>query len=326
MITSKDVVVVPTYKRPEFLACCLSRIRAAEPLIDIFVFPDRGTLFDTEQSWVMSNPGMGKPVYPCWVPKHDYYGNTFNAMEALRFAWNMGNYNHIFYIEDDVMVHPDFFDWHREQLEEVPELFCSMGWVFNRHAPIDDAVMYQPWYYAIGTCFPWARLSRVIEHATPEYYADMQGYIERTFRSSHLNSPYGIQHFEQDGLIQRVLDQQKMSTASCGVAKCDHIGTVGYNRGWNTSDEFFAGCRSLHQRIERVEELIADPYWRASVFGRDIVEREVGRTLPPRTYRYKIEAPGGFTSEFSSELDLKRLPKRINSVPVTPDTKIVLLS
>lgn len=317
-----EVVVVTTYKRPELLYACLKRIRVIEPDIPISIFPDRGTWKDPELraalEFLQENTQLN------FVPDHDYHGNTFNAMEALRWAYNEG-WERVYYIEDDVMIDPDFFQWHREQHEEAKEngieLFASMAWIFNRHAPITDDVFYQPWYYAIGTCFQRKKLELVAQHATPRYYADMQGYIEKTFPKSNLNSPFGIQHFEQDGLIQRILDVDRSQTVSPGIAKCAHLGFFGYNRGWNTQSDLLA-LPTFAERYAALEAFIADPYARAEAFGRDIVEREIGHELPKREIHYRLSLPGGWESEFTSELTPKHLPKRINSVRLPADAVI----
>jgi hypothetical protein len=317
-----DCVVVPTYNRPEFLENCILAIREANADIPIFLFPDRGTAKDVELHAIVKKH-VG--VYPKWVPNHGYHGNSYNALEALRWAWN-GHFEKIFYVEDDVMVHRDFFDWHYEMHNEWPDLFASMAWVFNRFSPMTDEPLFQPWYYAIGTCFTFNKLAKIVEHASPLYYEDMAGYIEKNFRKSKLNSPFGIQHYEQDGLIQRILDADKSQTVSSGIAKCTHLGCIGYNRGWSRSEEFFAGCKTMAQRVERVAEFYRDPWWRADVFGRDIVQREIGRERPQRDLHYTVTLPGGWESEFVSELTTPHLPRRINSVLLPRDARIVLSS
>lgn len=315
-----EICLVTTYKRPEHLFMCLDRILRAEPEMDVMVFPDRGTLHDEELKMLMAAFSVRK-VNWAYVPDHDYHGNTYNTMEAFRFAAN-ANIDTVYYIEDDVMIHPDFFKWHRAQHEMWPEIFATMAWIFNRHAPISDDAMFQPWYYAIGTCFKLEKLKLVAQHASPKYYADMQGYIESNFPLSKLNSPFGIQHFEQDGLIQRVLDLDHTQTISPGIAKCSHMGNFGYNRGWDPAIDFFGDAELFMQRVDRLDTFINDPYWRAEVFGRDIVEREIGKTLEPRTFNYRLSLPGGWATEFKSELSQDRLPRRIHSVTIGSDAHI----
>lgn len=319
-----EVVLIPTYKRPEHLVCCLRRIRKWEPDIQIAVFPDRCTAKDedTEQA-LRFHRNDSTLIVP--VPDHDFHGNTYNAMEAFRWAFNEG-FDRIFYIEDDVMIHPDFFAWHRAQHDLWPKIFATMAWVFNRHAPLVDDVMFQPWYYAIGTCFTRRKLALVVEHANPKYYADMPGYVERTFPESQLNTPFGIQHYEQDGLIQRVLDVDKTQTISPGITKCTHMGSFGYNYGWGGRDELFANCGSFMDRCKRLESFIADPYWRSEIFGREIVEREIGHRLPRREFTYKISIPGGWETIFKSELSKQTLPRKIHSVPLPSNAVIEKIS
>lgn len=318
-----EVVVIPTLGRPELLYCCLRRIRAAEPKIPIHIFPDRGTFYDEDLR--MATKGC-KNLHLHFVGDNPWYGNSANAMECLRWAFNAGFYR-TFYIESDVMIHEDFFSWHRTQHEMFSDIFASMGWVFNHHAPITDDLLFQPWYYAIGTCFSRSKLELVARHACPKYYSDMQGYMERTFGTKNLFAPFGIQHYEHDGLIQRILMHDGSQTVAPGIAKCSHMGFVrSYGRvGIETLyEEFFANHHEFARRVEVIESLIADHYWRASVFGKAIVEREVGRELPPRNFRYKIRLKGGWESDVVSDLDIKRLPKRLNSVPLPSDAEIVL--
>jgi len=316
----REVCVIPTYRREEHLFCCLKRIRAIEPTIPVAIFPDRCTWNDQSLT-VALRYFRGKDTQVHVVPDHDYHGNTMNVMEALRWAYNE-RWDRVFYIEDDVMVHEDFFAWHRAQHDMWPRIFATMAWIFNRHAPIVDDVLFQPWFYAVGTCIARNKLGLIVQHATPKYYADMPGYVEKTFPGSQLNTPFGIQHYEQDGLIQRVLDVDKTQTISPGITKCSHLGSFGYNRGWDYRDDFFTNCGDFDDRVKRLESFIADPYWRAEVFGREIVEREIGRELPKRSFRYRITLPGGWETETISELSKDRLPRRINSVSL-PQNAII---
>jgi len=322
MRMTTEIVIVPTYKREELLHACLERIRKYEPDIRIEIFPDRGTFADDK--FMEAAGGFGATAHT--VPQHPYYGNTTNTMEALRLAYE-AEIDRVFYIESDVMVHADFFSWHREMQEEFPDIFASMAWVFNRHAPIDDSLSFQPWYYAVGTCFSRNSLARIAKHATPAYYRDMRGYIQRNFPGSHLNSPFGIMHFEQDGLIQRVLGEKKGDmTVSAGRARCTHMGFVrSYGDGTNFDDyDMILGPGTFAERCAKLEALIADPYWRAKMFAREVVEREEGHILEHRELRYRLRI-GEWESEFTSELTREVLPPRINSVRVPPGASVELI-
>jgi hypothetical protein len=318
----KELIVIPTYKRPEMLFYCLSLLRNFAPEIPVAVFPDRGTLNDKETLEVLDafDPDL---VQGMLVPEHDYYGNTYNVMEALRWAY-CTRAELIYYIEDDVMIHEDFFAWHREMHEEFgDDIFAAMGWVFNHYAPITVDPMFQPWYYAIGTSFKREKLAHIVEHATPRYYEAMPEYVQKTFKNSILNSPINITHYEQDGLIQRVIDVDKSQTVCSGIARCSHLGVFGYNRGWEKRDDFFGDAKTFEARLAKISQLIGDPYWRASLFGRAIVEREIGKILPPRLHKYLLKL-GAFECDYESELAVDQLPKRLRSVPRSPEMEIVV--
>ena len=318
----KQVVLVPTYRREELLHCCLRRLRGLDGDIPIHVFPDRGTYSDGHVIRICNE----FETHSHLVPDNDWYGNTANIMNAYLWAYNEG-YERIYMVESDVMVHSDFFSWHREQHEENDDIFCSMGWIFNREAPITNDVLFQPWYYSIGVCFSWEKLALVVQHATPKYYGDMPGYITRNFKASAVTDPFSIAHWEQDGLIQRVLWEDRSQTVAPGIAKCSHVGAIrSYGDGTQRSyEEFFQfGQMGFQDRVKRIEEFIADPYWRVQAFGRALVEREVGYELPKREFVYRVTLPGGWESTFKSELSKTFLPRRINSVPMPAEAQVMV--
>jgi hypothetical protein len=320
----KECCIVPTFHREELLFYCLSLIRAFEPEIDLHVFPDRGTFYDP----LVQQIADGARATLHLVPDNEWYGNTANAMNAYLWAFNAG-YDRVFYIESDILVHPDFFTWHRAQHEEREDIFASMAWVFNRFAPLTDDVMYQPWFYAIGVCFARPKLELVVRHATPLYYADMPGYLAKHFRTSPLNDPLNISHYEQDGLIQRILDEDKSQTVSPGIAKCSHLGfsrSYGSEKSLSDYDDFLGKGRSFEERLAKLQEFVADPYWRATIFDREVVEREIGHRLSKREITYRVTLPGGWETTFVSELGRAQLPRRIHSVTLPPEAVIEKIS
>jgi hypothetical protein len=313
----RELILVPTYKRKWLLFSCLERIRTYCGKAEIIVFSDRAS---------EEGKDAAEMFKAAWIqmPEHDYYGNSYSTMEAYRFAYNMGA-DLVYLIEDDVMVHPDFFDWHREMHREFPEIFAAMGWVFNQHAPIDKGEMFQPWFYSIGVSFSREMLKLIVEHASPLYYGDMHKYIRERFKSSPLNDPFNIMHVEQDGLIQRILDQNKSQTVSSGIAHCSHIGMGGYNRGWTTYAKFFEGIDHYEDAARKVDAFLKDPYWRISLFGRGVVERELGYHVPERKLNYTVRFDG-WESDFVSEMSRANLPRRINGTEIPEHAEIMLNS
>ena len=317
-----EVVIVPTYKREELLHCCLRRVREQDERMPILVFSDRGEI----------TPNLQGICYQFAAdlivqPTHEYYGNTFSAGEALRFAYLCG-YEVIHYLEDDTFIRSGFFDWTRKVHSDFDNIFCSCGWTFNRFAPIVDETYFASWIYIPQFTITRKMLELALPHLNPLYYARMKKYISRNFAGNPLQSvhPQAIQHYELDGLLQRVMMESKLQVAWNSIAKVEHMGFAGYNRGgYLAYEDFFQGEKGFAKRVELVEDLVRDPYYRMHIFGREIVERELGYEVPERQFRYRM-AIGEYSSEFTSSLLPHQLPKTINSVPRTPETEIVVAS
>jgi len=319
----KDVVVICTYKRNELLYCCLKRVREADAQVPILLFPDRGTWKDRELQSI-STKFSAEIVH---VPDHDHYGNSWNAGEALRYVYHAG-FELVHYLEDDAFVKPDFFTWTRQGHENFNDIFCSAGWVFNLHSPLDSGDYFVPWLYIPQFSIKRDKLALIYEHLGPKYYTEMQGYIEKHFKGNVLNKMYtDILHFEIDGLIQRIIFEDRSQVLWPSIAKVEHMGFGGYNRGgYERYEEFFSdfSANTLTARVEAIESVFEDVHWRANVFGKSIIEREIGAEIVKREFVYRIELPGGWTSEYKSDLRRALLPRRINSVNVPHNAEIVL--
>jgi len=316
----KEVCLVLTYKRDELLHCCLRRLRGLDGDISIIVFSDR-----RETSKNLESTCDEFEARLILQPRHSYHGNSFSAGEALRFAYLSG-YELIHYVEDDCMVKADFFRWTRETHSDWDDIFCSCSWVFNHHMPIVDETYFAPWIYIPQFTIKRDKLALVIPHLNPLYFSDMSRYLGENFRDESMVRLYPqVAHYEIDGLLQRVIAKERLQVAWNGIARAQHCGAMGgYNKGgYAKYDEFF-GSRTAQERIAFAEEFISDPHWRLQYFPREIVEREVGHEIPERVFRYKMLVPPDWECEFTSDLLVHQLPRRLNSVSVTSETKIVV--
>ena len=281
-----ECVIVPTYKRTELLACCLRRVREQSKTIPIFVFSDRGE-YSLELKTVCCDFFADLIIQP----KHDYSGNSMNAGEALRFAYN-SNYQMVMYLEDDTFVKPGWLDWTREMHEELDDtfpLFASCGWVFNHQMPFSMESYLAQWIYIPQFSITRKKLELVMPHLGPLYYRDMCEYIQSRFPTNAINALYpNVVHYEIDGLLQRVLMDSHSQCVWRATTMVDHFGAGGYNRGWDNYENLFIGCNTFDERVARLEELYKDIYWRAETFGRSHVEREVGHRIAKRIIKYRI--------------------------------------
>jgi len=318
----KECCLVVTYQRPELLYCCLRRLSVQAGDVPIFVFGDRG-----ETNELLRNTCAEFRATLILHPYHDYHGNSYAAGEALRFAYNSG-FDLTHYVEDDCFVKPDWLAWTRATHEEWDDIFCTCGWVFNHHMPFSEDTYFAPWIYIPQFSIRREKLALVMSHLGPLYYRDMWKYLAENFPENPINKLYPeVLHIEIDGLLQRVLSAQykkKMQVAWCATAKVQHLGFGGYNRGGFVQYEsFFEDCPTFSSRVAKVECFALDPYWRASLMDRSHVEREIGHELPPRRFRYRVKLPGGWESDYISELTRTALPRRINSATLPEDAQIL---
>lgn len=218
----RECVVVPTYKRSAFLFVCLEAIRAAEPTIDIHVYPDRGT----EEFGVCSKFEAIQHI----VPSHDYHGNSFNMLEALKDAYQMG-YERVFVVEDDCIVDPSFFSWARNALDNpkpwMGAPFAASGWEYSPNRIDEDGPdLLLNWYLSVCSAIPRRSLEKIIQHATPAYYSNMGRYCDETFP---LDPQVNSLHTEQDGLVLKIANAAGERFAWPRRPRAVHIGWHGYH-------------------------------------------------------------------------------------------------
>jgi len=250
----RDVVIVPTIGRAEYLSLCLEHIRKADPGKEIWVSQDR------RLNW--SDPGETAQVAKQFGARlikrepHQFIGNAFNFLESYREAFEQSDVRFVYLVEDDVMVGGDFFRWH-EAVQKRGDYLCSVGWhcIRNPEAKVsDDALVYIESardFSSIGVCWKREHLSLIVEHAKTAYYADLNGYMRQNFPQSPIPPDRWT---EQAGLVMRVL----LSTPGTKVAwacrpRCAHVGISGYHRQMGHR---FRG--TLEERVEKLRDALSE--------------------------------------------------------------------
>lgn len=237
-----EIVIVPTYQRSEFLYCALECIRAAEPAIPVHVWPDRGT----DELAVCEKFG----AVHHWTWQHTYHGNSANLCEAMKWAHSQ-NASLVYVIEDDCLVEPDFFSWCRAALRSHPEAFAACGWKYSPDALEGDGPdMLMAWYLSVAAALPRRSLAAIVQHARPEYYANMRRYLDRAYPASFRR---GSEHHEQDGLVLRVCESESRRCVWPRRPRARHIGWSGYHM----SGKPFAG--TLEERVGLIKLALANP-------------------------------------------------------------------
>lgn len=247
----QDIVIVPTYDRPEMLWLCLDHLAAS---------PD---IYDGVQIWVVVDAHLGQNTHTSkediqaviekfprlslrigYRPPHQFHGNSFNVLMAYRDAFNT-KARYVYLVEDDVMVHPLFFAWHQRQHEK--EIGASIAVVkepFHSH--------YASW----GVCFRRETLQLIVPHCQMAYFQNMSRYCRTRFPPSKI-------HCEQDGLFCRVLAHHKVVYATTPMAQ--HVGWYGYHRPkgvrpQGTLEERYQQVKQALVSVESLQNVVRDRF------------------------------------------------------------------
>ena len=228
----RDIVIVPTFDRPEFLWLCLEHILAAEGsqekeiLLCEDIHADKPKSFTTQIEMLATLRYFEKQFpwfqYTAMVP-HTKYGNSYNVTSALAKARALGA-PFTFLIEDDVLVTKDFFRWGKEAIcSAMSWVACagrlnrSLNFESNGRYAMDEtfkdvnALKVVPGAYnSWATCFPYYSLDKAV----------------KLFWNDFEYCP-GV---EQDMIIQDYMRLNKLSSAWPYVPRAYHMGWYSYHR------------------------------------------------------------------------------------------------
>jgi hypothetical protein len=219
---------MPT-NRPEFLALALERLAAARCRPEIHIYVDdvsESTLREVEvvrdrflsEAFLFSARPHVKAPSGCW--------NILNSIKAAA-EWA----EDVYLVEDDIMVTPDFFEWHQAQTTEV-----SCGRKDPRFFPAHPYMYTNP-----GSCLRRPALDRILPHINDDYFARLRGYLDEHFAPAPEWSEL------DDGLIRRLVGM----CAYPDKAVCYHQGI----RSWGKSN-LFPASGDVMERVEQLRETI----------------------------------------------------------------------
>lgn len=229
-----EIVLVPAWRRPEFLWAALTRIWAARDHDDIVVRVclDRHHHHDVEWAAKQFNSRVAEGKLEIVNrEQHRTRGNSYNVIESYKEALADG-FDMIHLVEEDVLVGYDYFDFHRRAHEIVHDAF-SVSACRNQNFPLgqdpepdDEALYLHSSYQSIGVSFMRAVLEYSLAGIGMEYYTNMVAYCKERFPDSAI--PAG--HAEQDGLLHRQQEHLALPTVYGALPRAYHAGFVGYHR------------------------------------------------------------------------------------------------
>ena len=167
--TVRDIVLIPAYMRPEYLALCLEHLAAAPASRDdkqYWVCQDMrfedDCRYGMQLRWtkeVLDNSPL--PVRYIQRKPHGWNGNSYNTMEAYKEAYGT-EARYVYLVEEDVLVTRDFFTWHEAVQDAEPDTLCSIAYRCSRNREartdiVDPAAYFTTArdYASIGVC--WRR-------------------------------------------------------------------------------------------------------------------------------------------------------------------------
>lgn len=284
----RDIVIMPSYFRPEYIALALEYLAAADGAQEkeVWVGQDRHTndagyqlqelplVKQVVNAYILS--GKFKAVRYIEHPATPYIGNPSNFLDLYAEAFLAPDVRYVYLVEDDVLVSKDFFRWH-EAIQEREDLFVSVGWHCVRNPevkastdPTEYITSFRD-YSSIGVCWKREKLAPLVSHARTEYYRDMAGYLRTAFPGSPV--PAG-QWTEQAGVITRLLHETgDRLVAWPSLRRCSHVGVSGYHRP--RGHRFTGG---LGERVEALRAAVSDT--RIQGMSKDFVDDIEPVTVP----------------------------------------------
>jgi hypothetical protein len=246
-----QVVLIPCYRRPEMLAVTLEHIVVAEGSErHQYVFAVDHN-FDLEIDGIIKNfPFKKTTTY--YGGKKIGEGNAQNVLHGFKkcveYALNIGA-SVIYYIEDDIWVAPDFFQFHElahRKFSPAAVSACRNQYLERKIYGEANHVYYHPRYQSLGCSFSVETAAKIARHNTPLYYEDPERYLLAAFPSSKVLNIF----WDSDGLIERVLEAQGQKTLYPCAPRAFH---AGYYGGINRSGATLQG--SLKERISKLRDM-----------------------------------------------------------------------
>lgn len=236
LVRNRDVLIIPCWRRPEFLWHCLDNLRRAEGIGDLHVLfrPDRG--YDPRVLDVIDEFGPQLGSYEIDVPPHCPYRRgkqSANVLGGYLLAASRTR-RYVFMVEEDVMVARDFLRWHYAVQAAQPQLFCSIA-TRNTNRAVPEAADPEAYYVttldycSLGVCFERSVIvRRIAPHVRSEYFEDPGAYCRQHWGGSQVGAGY----VEQDGLIRRIQEEQgpRRPIAYPFRPRAFHAGFFGYRR------------------------------------------------------------------------------------------------
>jgi hypothetical protein len=232
----QSVVVMPTLHRPEMLALALEKLSNVPEKneLDVRIYLD--SCDDTrlsEVDYVRDNYFPEATIFKANTHILGLSG-CWNILNALKQGYHTGA-DHIYLVEEDCMVYPNFVSQHRFNLSS--DYFASCG-RFRKEYLVE-------YYTNPGSCFPRESLRQVVPHINDSFFHDTKGYMDRFFGAMDEAS------ILDDGLIRRVIRAVNGRIIYPPKPIVAHQGFRAYNRYFEYMNE-----GNIQERIKNLRAML----------------------------------------------------------------------
>jgi hypothetical protein len=274
----RDVVLIPCWRRAEFLWHCLRNISEAEGASELLVLVRPDTGYSAENLEVVRAFSDQLPHLRIEYPVPCPYRRTKQSANVLLGYLQAAAIAHrfVFLIEEDVMVARDFFLWHRAVHAAAGKLFCSIA-VKNPNrlhqlSGIPDAYyLNRGDYCSYGVCFDRRVVEQLIApHVNLQYLRSPKRYLRQHFPASRISLGF----VEQDGLLRRIQERSELPIAYPCLPRAYDAGFYGYNRPGGIEG-------SLRERVQALDAIIYDQERMRGVTSPEFADRCVSVGLQP---------------------------------------------
>ncbi len=240
-----DILIIPTYERPEFLWLCLEKIAANDcSNIEIWICEDEH--IDHPKSEQLQQEISTTVVYARalfadvkhFKTEHVNHGSSFNVLESFKKACQT-DAEFVFFVEDDCLVTPDWIKWCRAAHEQF-DPFATCGNASRAGQDLRQTSISDRWFQTFALSFRRDRLKKAL----------LDNY------SNYNLTPT----FEWDAYLMRHILASGQYAASACIPRVYHYGFFGYHRTGNRTDG------DLQARIEFIRRGALDtsllpPVW-----------------------------------------------------------------
>lgn len=233
-----NTVVMPTSQRPEMLALSLEQLRQIPQRnlnLDVRIFLDFSSEERVREVEYVRDTYFPEALIFHAKPHIEVPSGMWNILNSLKQGYQTGA-EYVYLVEEDVLVRPDFFDWHRS--ENHGEIISTCGRRM-RHLPEYSQ------YTNPGSCFRRDKLGLIVPHINDEMFSDRRKYFDKHF------GPMDEISDLDDGLIRRIAKYYGLPVKYPDTPKCSHIGFRAYNHYMN-----WTNTGTIEQRIQGLRKIL----------------------------------------------------------------------